>query len=790
LLYGLQLAVGLESIYTVDSDHRLPLKHIINARVVKLCRKLSLEPGAASVLANYSERDVLPRFPRRIPKEYPASMESNAEFMADYFLNITGKTHSSTGHKRFDDLNIHDNIDQGHVVFAEGAAPHLICLRALSILIHRQVLSNSRRSSWAALAQSYRDSVSYLLTMVNNQKPDVERNIGDLNDWITKTYLIHINQEVRHAAKEMSDLDPIAIRDLTPHWTNIYSQSEFEPNDEFICSVDAFQTSPYTGNIWEKEPRINGLRTLYRPTMSGWGGPQFATRSHCKAAALIDPYISNIKDWLVLGDGSGGVSARFCRRLPGRGLFNTLMPSMSQARGAIPSLPHALSYIPKKMRDKCVNAANQWSVNGDASQLSTWSGFESAINKYNLDINLIFSDIEFLESNKEQRTWFQLVEFLIRSRKLSSAPLYVIIKTYVETELDVCRSALIVLSPYFKTCLIKSVELTSVRSTELYLHFEDFDPEGSCTLKGIEQDQSVLSCLPYCATKEEEYRRVVFVSQYNTFGGIPLDLQPHGPSSLRKSLMGFLNRELTVINVINHITNLWSPKRDTNDRYAYCLYVLSMCCSEFIDIHYHNTEQPNLPAQSTLEGLVGIFLGTYEYLSIAERSLSIFEYIHTYYEYDIHISLHSKKFTNTVVDANGSSITRELYYKGWKMCAGVENVHRYPRGYIPMVKVLNRPDQLGRIGELILGFNRTLQEGVRVDMNIEIIFAKLRDIGKLLNVNLNPHMLASCTSVLCPLGLDKSFYNYVKKHVTTDIPLNLVPIDLDPIAVHPAAVMD
>lgn len=134
-------------------------------------------------------------------------------------------------------------------------------------------------------------------------------------------------------------------------------------------------------------------------------------------------------------------------------------------RGSNPSPPTAIHEC-LHVRGRCVNLEDVWQNPSDLCLPETWSYFRSLTKKWNLKLNLMIFDLEYLSDEKMTSTENNIVLNLDLIRKNNSCIIY---KTYLTVLYNSDDNILTRLGHLFKIVQLAHTETTSSHSSEVYV---------------------------------------------------------------------------------------------------------------------------------------------------------------------------------------------------------------------------------------------------------------------------------------------------------------------------------
>lgn len=218
-----------------------------------------------------------------------------------------------------------------------------------------------------------------------------------------------------------------------------------------------------------KEPPLDFIHVprITNPIISGLRTFQCATGSHYKIRGIMRYFDIKPHDVLCGADGSGGISSMSLRDFPHvRLIYNSLL-NMSgvSLRGSNPSPPTAIHEC-AHVRSRCVNLEDVWQNPSDLCLPETWSYFRSLTKKWNLKLNLMVFDLEYLSDKKMMSIENNIVLNLDLIKKNNSCIIY---KTYLNVLYNNNDNIITTIGCLFKIVQLAYTETTSSHSSEVYV---------------------------------------------------------------------------------------------------------------------------------------------------------------------------------------------------------------------------------------------------------------------------------------------------------------------------------
>lgn len=293
-----------------------------------------------------------------------------------------------------------------------------------------------------------------------------------------------------------------------------------------------------------KYPSANRLQC---PLISAMRFNQFPTGSYYKLATLIRDLNIRYRDFICMGDGSGGLTSALLSLSKGsRGIFNTLIDLTDvNLKGTEPGVPHIFTVLGPLHQKRCVNLKRMWENPTDLRKRETWDHFSTLISEHHLDITLLLCDAESNSLQDYEQIWDQLTSWFDPARMKNCT---IILKVYYNHLVESVK--LKPLYKHFGSVSVYQSKWASSHSSELYVVMKN--PYMTPSLKGELSDESLKKIMRHCyafKTYTEELHRALDLWKYNQ----SLFLNPR----FQVSSTGELMRELNSVGVKVGIIYEW-----------------------------------------------------------------------------------------------------------------------------------------------------------------------------------------------------------------------------------------
>ncbi|QMU95563.1 RNA-dependent RNA polymerase [Bactrocera dorsalis sigmavirus] len=594
ILSGFIHAGILNTIYRRSVISAKRLKETGIGTVIYLIDRLSKNPNMINIWRSEIFELAFRTIPHRIPVSYPTSNTDFGTLGRNYlkykYIRLKFMT---PGFNMLDpDLWIFSDLNNIQVVSLMLIGAKLISL------IGTGIFSKTNLN----LVRELRNAISNIRINEFELTEEMQKYLGNGR---------RVASEIRHACKGMTV--PSSIRIL---FENYNVQNDW--TDELIVKsfIMPIFFEPHTVN---KNEEIN-VKRKQDPLISGLRQFQFATGAHYKLRSILKEIKLPMKDALIGGDGSGGISSCFLRLYPSsRIIFNSLLNFEDvQLKGSNPSPPSAIMGL-KFARNRCVNLQTVWQFPSDLSSVETWKYFVTEKERHQLDLNVLIFDMEVQNLCIANKIEENITQFVF---KLCSNSFVLIYKTYVGYLLDEDVSCLKRFGSIFEKIDFAYTEVTSSHSSEIYVICYD---KKQSQLQSIHPNYQILyshlQSHPCFQNELSEFKRALSLKKYDFLQGVPKD-QISDPfldlSSILTNLGVFtgLAYELS--------SQLKTSKRDSTDS----LYLFIVSLNSILTITEGSDVPKSMPSDTIVQNLgiliVGFFIW-YSYVRVDFELKSIIQ---------------------------------------------------------------------------------------------------------------------------------------------------------------------
>lgn len=504
LLYGLLHASALGCLYKRSVQELRRPQALLYGQALFLIDQLMRNEGLLNICRSDNFMAELITVPHRIPPSYPLTNTElgllGRNYMRALFADVQGTFKYLP--PSYDDLWIF-----GDCVDPDVIIPLVMSKDAL-------VLMYMNRLSPADIPKI--KGIKDVLGMKDSEvKGYMVQDVINLR----RVYLV--GSEIRHAVKEMRTKPEINLRlesELTRQWGQEYSAGINSIRVNYEVSPEEIAGKPIVP--CRQDPLISGLRMFQCPT-----------GAHYKLRSIIEGQRINFADFLVGGDGSGGMTSALLRmNSHSRAIFNSLLELHGvELKGSSPSPPSALSCIPE-VRDRCVNYNDVWKHPSDLTREETWEYFVDLKHQFRLQLNLLVFDVETVDSDSLNQIEFLLSKY---AGNLLERHGTIIFKTHFGVLAETWSHGLLTwLGPNFRTVELITTDLSSSHTSEVYIlmrhpHIRNINCRPA--MLSIIGD---LKKIPVFRSREEEFSRALRIPVERLFEGVPPELIPDAETEL------------------------------------------------------------------------------------------------------------------------------------------------------------------------------------------------------------------------------------------------------------------
>ncbi|BBQ04832.1 RNA-dependent RNA polymerase [Culex pseudovishnui rhabdo-like virus] len=480
-------------------------------------------------------------------------------------------------------------------IFADFVSPQLSGVLIIAYELARLLC----RPNEPGFKQKCRE-LSDLLSALRNG--EVSGSIQNLVKISSRIYLC--DQEVRHAIKyaKASRLIPMIKREPV-----------------VFTSEMRVPVQVYTVEYTSQEQQVPSLEVprIQNPLVSGLRIPQIATGSFLKVDGLLTHLKLMVRDALVGGDGSGGISALVLRKYDNtRLIFNSLMNMEGvDLSGALPSPPSAIDSMPDNIKSRCVNLNNAWANSMDLSKENTWVAFIKLKKLNSMKINLAIFDME-VQDDKSMDRIEQLMEEKLPL--IMETNCTVIIKSYAARLLRK-QSLLSRVCSHFHSVMFTQNLLSSSHTSEVYIVCQHLRNNSVVRLyprwdKLIVDLQKIFCFHDY----ESEFKRALQVMALNVLYGIPVVYLPD-PMKELEGIWGDLSKDK--ISIAKWV-KLSGDSRSSMKSYA--LATLTLIGNQVLNTTSWKTDQRlEIPGDQILSKFFAYYIGVHLYIALLTNNVEL-----------------------------------------------------------------------------------------------------------------------------------------------------------------------
>ncbi|QCF24331.1 RNA-dependent RNA polymerase [Frog lyssa-like virus 1] len=490
--------------------------------------KLKDHPSLYIMMKDEELYKIITSIPHKVPSSYPLSMREGNQLIVNY-LSHEIRGDDKRKWKLF--------CDHSLILFSDFRTPILSHLASIAFQTCKTLskVDSSLDGKNFVFVQALSSSLRYCLALDGGHS---HISLGShMPSALLKSNIYWVKSEVRHAARGMTNHSSQISEHRGEHKARKVPTLTFGP--EWICGfqkVNLILVSEPSQSIPDdliaryqqkfKDPLISGLRVV-----------QFATGAHYKIKPILkDLHLSPSLVFLI-GDGSGGISRVILSTYPDtKILFNSLLDWNDMlAPGSSPLPPSALMYKEHQWRSRIVNWRKEWEKPSDLRTDKCWSYMRKCCEDLDLEPDLIICDAEVVDRESIEKIVMNICDFCFASRKSN----YVLIfKTYLTVLSDSQFSIISHLSRCFSSFVAYVTDVTSSKSSELYL---------VCKYEGVRDSHSreISSCslvelasiIKSQKTIRDELTRAQSIRFTDMVAGFPTEIIPGPISDISSTLV-------------------------------------------------------------------------------------------------------------------------------------------------------------------------------------------------------------------------------------------------------------
>nr|WAK77058.1 MAG: RNA-dependent RNA polymerase [Rhabdoviridae sp.] len=590
LLQGLLMGASYDVVYRRMVMWRREPAQALTGCCYHLIECLCKEESFVGMISLRGFQAVLLASSHRVPPSYPATTK-DLGLLAKAFLD---------GHLlRRTNLTAHwSSKAQTLWVFSDFRTPRMTSLLILSHRLWGLLRANKVSSAALDEVKAIKDLISYYSSRDKLCLVPTGPSVPHVSAQVTgSAHVLWCGHEIRHAGREIR-AEPV----LHP--------SDHQWGPEFVCNSSwqelDFSTIKENLVLTVEVPRHND------PLISGLRVVQLATGAHYKLRAILAK-TSAVRDGLVGGDGSGGMTAAFLRMYPGaRAIFNSLfLVQDRQLRGISPGEPSALAAMPESVRARCVNGSTAWREASDLCKEETWAHFLTLRHLHNLELSHLIFDMEVVNEVAMEAI---IENLLLYVHRLLTPTGTLIFKMYGTRESATGARDLARLGSLFYKSYGVTTALTSSLSSEFYFVGVGLI-SGKIPAKYLTKAsfRRLLKSLPACAGPEKEFQRALRVVPTMLTEGVPIELMSDPLADLL-SLITYFGLES---GVSIKLVGLLRVHRGKDTIPIACLVSLVLCLvsNAVIPLTKWFLSSYAPPSNQRLVRLVSCFVGCWEFLA-------------------------------------------------------------------------------------------------------------------------------------------------------------------------------
>ncbi|USL85426.1 MAG: RNA-dependent RNA polymerase [Dermacentor reticulatus rhabdovirus 1] len=630
VLKGIMMAASYDMIYrrsvVMSAEPRSALTSAAYYIIETLCRESSF----ISVLNKDNFLMVLTEEGHRVSPSYPSSGVHLGSMGAGYLSrHLIKKTLESTPWS---------GMWQHVWIFSDFKSPKLVALMLLSHRLWLLVKSAFIPKSAQSVIREVKDVIHYYSAV------DVGLHSDEDPEVLKKTFLqpvirtgLWCSSEVRHAVQSL------------PIYRHIPKSRAEDWGRELRGTAVAVELN-FSNRMTEPIVSLFLLR-VNDPLISGLRPFQMATGAHYKLRCLLQ-YVPHVEDFLVGGDGSGGMTSSLLREFPeSRGIFNSLLDlSDRHLRGVAPSPPAAIAALPHQIRNRCVNYKTAWEEPNDLRSRDTWLHFVSLKAHHDLNINLLVFDMEVTDEGSMIQIVHHLTHYL---HILLSPEGALIFKLYATREQSVTGSTISELGRFFKTTLAVTTQFSSFASSEFYLIGVKLIPDrigapfvDSASLKRC------LMMVGAAKSPETEFGRAQTVVPARMWQGVPPYMKPDP----KVELIGLLSTLGLQTGVAADLAEVFSiQSRKPIPRMGVVLTSLILLSNSILPITRWASRSYGPPSDQQLQKLLSGFIGCWEFLAWSYNEYLLHLHLQPFLILEIYVHYHlsrrsTRRFTGLCLE--------------------------------------------------------------------------------------------------------------------------------------------
>ncbi|UYL95605.1 MAG: RNA-dependent RNA polymerase [Yushu Rhabd tick virus 2] len=590
VLKGILMAASYNLVYrrsiVMMSEPRSALISAAYHIIESLCRESSF----ISVLNKDNFLMVLTEEGHRVAPSYPSSGVHLGSMGVGYLgRHLTKRTLQSSPW-----LEMCDRV----WIFSDFKSPKLVALMLLSHKLWVMVRGTFIPKSHQTTIREIKDVIHYYCAKDVGVHAEADPEILK-KEFLTPVMKIGLwcSREVRHAVQSLPLYRHIP-RTMESDWGREIRGAVFAEELNF-----SGQPTEPVCDMWllrVNDPLISGLRPF-----------QMATGAHYKLRCLLQ-LIPSVTDFLVGGDGSGGMTSCLLREFPSaRCIFNSLLDlSDRHLRGVAPSPPAAVAALPPSMKRRCVNLYTAWEEPNDLREDTTWRHFQTLMVRHDLRLNLLVFDMEVTDEMSILRIEEHLKNWLHR---LLSPDGSLIFKLYGTRELIYSGQTMSSLGSLFKTTYAATTQYTSSSSSEFYLVGVALINDR-ITAPYIETG-SFRRCLRRLGASKDlfcEFERAQTVIPDQMWAGVPRRMRPDP----KVEFIGVFSSLGLQTGVAAELAEVLEARCETPlPRIGLILTVLALLSNSILSITRWVKLPYAPPSDQSLQKLLSGFIGCWEYLS-------------------------------------------------------------------------------------------------------------------------------------------------------------------------------
>nr|AWB14585.1 L polymerase protein [Murine feces-associated rhabdovirus] len=565
---------------------------VIKGLTHHIIRQLCQESSFQLLIRGEVFQNVFVSVPHRTPPSFPLTGAHLSAISVNYFCITADGFLEDDGHKAWRDCWLFEDVLDGEIL-------------ALYLLSHdlRKIFHSHKKVDHKI--EKRLKELSHLSMRIRSEK----LLLSDLGDLHTKGKLC--KKELRLILKDHPESANPSLG-IKGYWNIKEAKNSLQ-----IAKIE-MTTEKQNPLV---HPKI--VRTQ-NPLMSIVRVDQYATSAPTKYDGLITKDNQPIKgDFGCFGDGSGGGTS-FCARnssKSSRGIFNSLVDlSTTVLHGTSPAPPASILMLGSEGLNKILNSRDCWKHPSDLSKTDTWKYFKRLIDEHQLNLSLMFFDMEMRSDQMSDNVEFLIAQNVKSMLRVGGTLIY---KSYLERILTKEPNIVHRLAPRFRLTEVISTIWTSSQSSEVYIRFTGFEqarggehPDFARVVKSWKN----WKCNRTLGEELGRARSVFFSDRHPV---LPRELIPDRLQTLRSTLSS-LGIDDGVLSVI-----LTPLAKHSNHQLGLTtlMGVMCLCLENLIPTRSFSSTLSTPPSDQTIRRLLVVLLGFYYPIVLISNDLALYERI-------------------------------------------------------------------------------------------------------------------------------------------------------------------